>query len=143
MAYFTFAFQDVDKSRIDQDIPYFTLETVKAYISSKGTVYESMKNTRGITTPCCKTMCRNVFNGGSICHGYESNRYLQEFTSSKGQRILRTILVVGLSHFMSREGRVIRLLATTLVPEVYDRLVVEEKEKVGGWKRAVILPGHD
>ena len=30
---------------------------------------------------------------------------------------------------MSREGRVIRWLATTLVPEVYDRLVGEEKKK--------------
>ena len=76
MAYFTFASQAVDKLRIDQDIPYFRLGAVKAYISSKETVYESMKNTRELTTPCCKTMCHKVFNGWVICHGYESNKYI-------------------------------------------------------------------
>ena len=87
MAYFTFASQAVDKLMIDQDAPYFRLEAANAYISSKETVYESMKNTREITTPCCKTMRRNVFNGGAICPRYESNKYLQGFTCSKDQRI--------------------------------------------------------
>ena len=85
MAYFTFASQAVDKLQIYQDSPYFRLETVKAYIRSKETVYESLKNTRDATTPFCKDMCHKVFNGGSICQGYEGNKYLQGFTSSRGQ----------------------------------------------------------
>ena len=85
MAYFTFASQAVDKLQIYQDSPYFRLETVKAYIRSKETVYESLKNTRDATTPFCKDMCHKVFNGGSICQGYEGNKYLQGFTSSRCQ----------------------------------------------------------
>ena len=85
MAYFTFASQAVDKLQICQDSPYFRLETTKAYIRSKETVYESLKNTRAATTPCCKDMCHKVFNGGAISQGYEGDKYLQGVTSSRGQ----------------------------------------------------------
>ena len=143
MAYFTFASQAVDKLMIDQDNPHFRLETVKAYIRSKETVYESMKNTREITTPCCKTMCHKVFNGGSICPGYESNKYLQGFTSSKDQRILRTIFSCWSFAFHVSGGKSYQVASNHVGSRGVRSTCRGGKEKVGGGKRAVIFPGQD
>ena len=92
MAYFTFDPKDIDKSMIDQDVPYFRLETVKSYSRPMATACEAVRNTGGASTPRCKTMCRRVSNGGAICHGYECVKYIHGFSSSaKYLRILRPL----------------------------------------------------
>ena len=63
MAYFTFAAQAIDKLAIEQDGPYFRLETVKKYISDRDCVRKSISETRAATESVCKTMRRKVFNG--------------------------------------------------------------------------------
>ena len=142
MAYFTFASQAVDKLQIDHDSPYFRLETVKAYIRSKETVYESMKNTREITAPCCKAMCRKVFNGGAIPHGYESNKYLQGFTSSKGRRTYETLSCRPFA-FNVAGGESYQMACNDVGTGGVRSTCMGGKEKVGGWQRAVIFSCQD
>ena len=87
-----------------------------------------MMNTRDTTTPSCKTMRRKVFNGGAICYGCESDKHVRRFTRSEDRRILRP-LQLFVCRIPCLGGGIIRWLATTLAPDVCDRLVGEEQKK--------------
>ena len=101
MAYFSFSVQAVDKLKVQIDSPYFRLDATRLYLRDKNTIWDSIRRIEGDSNSECKRLRIAVFNGESISASYMGNRYLRMF---------------------SREGRAMRWVATSIIPDVYEEL---------------------
>ena len=112
MAYFTFATQIVDKLGIQIPSPYFNMDTLRLYITDKRAIWNSINESSSLSDDECKQLCNAVFNGEAVEDAYMSNNYLRN---------------------ISREGRAMRWIAGTLIPDVYEKLTADAKK---GWAEA-------
>ena len=66
MAYFTIAAQVVDKLRAQINSPYFSMSTIKLYISDRSAIWASIRETADLGNDECKRLCIALFNGEAI-----------------------------------------------------------------------------
>ena len=108
MAYFTFAVQVADKLHPILNCPHFQMDTLRLYIRDRKFIWDSIKSTNNcLSNSDCKQLCIAVFNGGAIEDKYVDNAHLKN---------------------ISREGRVMRWMATHMIPDVYEKLDIEGKK---------------
>ena len=108
MAYFTFAVQVVDKLKPKLASRHFHMDTLRMYLRDRRSFWNSLRETNSsLADADCKRLFNAVFNGGAIEEKYTNNAYVQD---------------------MSREGRVMRWLATYMIPDLYTKLDVEGRK---------------
>ena len=101
MAYFTIDAPSVDNLRVQINSPYFSTDTLKLYIRDKRTIWESIKEMRGLSNEECKRLRNAVFNGSAIGDRYVDSAYLRN---------------------IAREGRAMRWISFHMIPGLYERL---------------------
>ena len=108
-AYFNFALQAVQKLRINIPHSHFQLATVRRYIDDKQGAWKSLTTDtkQKLTDVECKYIFTSVFSGSTVPKEFATND------------ILRGIY---------REGRVIRWLSASVLPELYGRLCADPEK---------------
>ena len=109
MAYLTIDAQVADKLRIQINIPYFSMETIKLYIKDNRTIWESTNEMRDVSNNERNRICNEVLNIEAIEARYVDNVYLRNFP---------------------RRGRATRWLSFPMTPGLYERLT-SDGEKNG------------
>ena len=108
MAYFAFASQVSDKLQPILSCPHFQMDTLRLYLRDRRLIWNSMEEMNNcLINSDCKQLRNVVFNGGVIEERYMDNAYVGN---------------------ISMEGRVMRWLATYMIPDVYEKLDIDAEK---------------
>ena len=114
--YFTCPAQFVDKLNIQIQRPYFRLDTDKRYVRDGAVDRESVMGAGDASGEDCKRLRQSIFNGEALCARHISNTYLMD---------------------ISREGRAMRWIARSMIPDFYERTGGDEG---GNGRKLALFP---